>query len=220
MDQATQKMARDCYGYGRWNAPFWFIGPEQGQGRWEMDVLTRHQAFVELNDDGLCDCREFHKRISEPRFHRETPALQSTWRRLMLVLTAYRGTLTGEKVKDKKTLCDYQRDQWGASTDRCEGLKAETCVIELSGLPANNFSVERDRDAFRQERIEKILEKMRLKEPGFVVIYSKSQSKYWKEIADFELKSIRFAPSPTAHGYTDQYWINIGKELRAAGNLS
>jgi hypothetical protein len=36
LDKAEEEMARECYGYGRWGAPYWFIGPEQGQGSWEI----------------------------------------------------------------------------------------------------------------------------------------------------------------------------------------
>lgn len=221
MDEATKGMARDCYGYGRWEAPFWFIGPEQGQGQWENDVLTnRYQAFVELSNDGLCDCRKFHKQIAEARWHREKPALQSTWRRLILVLMAYQKKLTGNRDIDQSILRDYQRDQWGAATSFADSMKAETCVIELSGLPAKNFAVKRDRELFRAERIEKIRGKLRSKKEGFVLIYSKSQWKHWKQIADLKLEFLEFAPSPTARGYSDQYWIDIGKRLRIASGLS
>jgi hypothetical protein len=27
------KMAEDFFGYGRWEAPYWFIGPEAGMGK-------------------------------------------------------------------------------------------------------------------------------------------------------------------------------------------
>lgn len=29
---SMSRMARDCYGYGRWDAPYWFIGLEEGMG--------------------------------------------------------------------------------------------------------------------------------------------------------------------------------------------
>ncbi|MBS1820899.1 MAG: hypothetical protein JST61_02800 [Acidobacteria bacterium] len=205
MDQATKEMARDCYGYGRWDAPFWFIGPEQGQGNPD-DIPERYTAFSELNDEGLCDCREFHKTI-EPKWHRETPALQPTWRRLMLVLMACKGALTGDKDRDATILRNYQRDQWGTTS-------GETCVIELSGLPARNLSERRDRESFRQQRIEKMCQKMSERKPGFVLIYSNGQWDHWKQRTELRSHNVEFAPSPTAPGYTDQYWIDIGKKLR------
>jgi hypothetical protein len=38
-DEPFREMALGCYGYGRWGAPYWFIGPEQGQSRRENDDL-------------------------------------------------------------------------------------------------------------------------------------------------------------------------------------
>jgi hypothetical protein len=35
MDNSINGMALRSFGYGRWDAPYWFIGPEQGQGRGE-----------------------------------------------------------------------------------------------------------------------------------------------------------------------------------------
>jgi hypothetical protein len=61
----------------------------------------------------------------------------------MLLLMAFL-----ERPTDKKSLQTYQRDQWGRLSS------GETCVIELSGLPANSFKVPRDRELFRRERIE------------------------------------------------------------------
>jgi hypothetical protein len=38
-----EEMARECYGYGRWAAPYWFIGPEQGQGH--DDLRKRYHVW-------------------------------------------------------------------------------------------------------------------------------------------------------------------------------
>jgi hypothetical protein len=68
----TREMGRRSYGFGRWTAPYWFIGPEPGQSREEHDDLTsRAEAWRSLGGCELMDCREFHKRIGETRLHRE-----------------------------------------------------------------------------------------------------------------------------------------------------
>lgn len=73
--------------YGRWGAPYWFIGPEQGQAPEENDDhKPRVKAWLELGGGELTDCREFHVLIGEKRWHRERPKLQSTWRSLLLLL--------------------------------------------------------------------------------------------------------------------------------------
>lgn len=32
MHDRILEMAKRSFGYGRWEAPYWFIGPEQGMG--------------------------------------------------------------------------------------------------------------------------------------------------------------------------------------------
>jgi len=48
------EMARRSYGYGRWDSPFWFIGPEQGTGEHESDLEVslerRAAAWIKLVD--------------------------------------------------------------------------------------------------------------------------------------------------------------------------
>jgi hypothetical protein len=219
MDNVQLELARNCYGYGCWGARYLFIGPEQGQARSENDDLkARYDAFRKLGKDGLSDCRAFHREIGEARWHREEkpPALQSTWKRLIVLLMAYldEGTDT-----DNETLRAYQRDHWGSAT-------GETCVIELSGLPANNFTIPRDRAQFRQERIATIRGKIRdsKPKPKFVVMYGKRDAESWGEIAGATLQLgvphrvgstlFLYAPHPLARGFGKQDWIKFGLDLK------
>jgi hypothetical protein len=215
MDDDMCEMARRSYGYGRWAAPYWFIGPEQGQGRHESsDLRPRVEAWLHFGGRELDDCREFHARIHEQRWHRETPELQQTWRRLMLLLM----TFLGRPIDDQR-LCKYQRDEWGR-------LGGETCVIELSGLAAKSAKVRRDRTSFRSERIKVIREKMLHYKPELVVMYGVSEKRHWEAIAEQ-----RFPPEnilklghtivaqplhPKAHGERapDPYWVEWGERLR------
>jgi hypothetical protein len=64
-------MAEDFYGYGRWDAPFWFIGPEAGMAKTgdslerryvPRRMLTSEPATTECNTCtspacGLAICR-------------------------------------------------------------------------------------------------------------------------------------------------------------------
>jgi hypothetical protein len=68
MDEGIREMAGRCYGYGRWDAPYWFIGQEQGMARDEKNNLKpRVEAWLYLGGCELSDCREFHERIGEKR---------------------------------------------------------------------------------------------------------------------------------------------------------
>jgi len=206
-------MARECYGYGCWNGPYWFIGPEQGQAPQENDDLTpRVKAWTQLGRGELNDCREFHGLIGETRWHRERPQLQSTWRALMLLLMSF-----CERQTENEALRNYQRDHWGSRN-------GETCVIELSGLAARNLKVPRDRDSFRADRIRVIRERIVQYHPELVVMYGTSEKEYWDAISgrtfppDNILRIGRTVmactPHPTSFGMTNAYWIQLGKELR------
>jgi hypothetical protein len=214
MDEGIREMARRCYGYGRWDAPYWFIGLEQGQAPSENnDLKPRVKAWLDLGCHELSDCREFHHRIQEKRWHREKPPLQLTWRRLMLLLMAFL-----KRNTDKESLRNYQRDRWG----RLSG--GETCVIELSGLAARNFRVPRDRRLFRQERIDVIRQRMLTYRPALVVMYGRSEKEDFEKIAGCSFPAgnilkrgstiIAFTPQPTARGQRDAWWAALGERLR------
>src|ERR1035438_3752433 len=125
MGMAENALARECYGYGRWDAPYWFIGLEQGQDKRENDAVNpRYEVFLELGRDGLCDAAEFHTHpkiatLTKPWFRERNPPTQSTWRYLILLLKAYLGEDT--RLDSCRV---YQRDRWGKS-----GGVGETGVI-------------------------------------------------------------------------------------------
>jgi len=230
MNSQIERMAREFFGFGRWEAPYWFIGPEQGGN----DNPKRAAAFIALQErkstpDGLCDCKEFHRKIDECRWHFKQPLeLQWTWKRLMLLLMAYL-----REPCDDGSLRRYQRDSWGAD-------KGETCVIELSGL---SFKSLRESGKFhagsdeiealhkiRENRVKAIEEKLKTvgKEPELVVVYGYSHEKFWKQIIEIDLPrdSVKkhgktvfvFGPHPAAYGKhidnSDETWRELGQYAR------
>jgi hypothetical protein len=216
MGDFVRKMAHDFYGYGRWSAPYWFIGPEQGGDGNE----ERAKAFSELGKDGLCDCKEFHKAINEFRWHREPPEeakLQPTWRRLMLLLMPSLKLGT-----DPLALRRYQSRDWGMH-------EGETCVIELGGLAAKSFRTPIDRQSFREGRIksikERLNERIRQTDPylRLVVMYGSSSRVAWKSICGYDFSKggllkhektvFAFMPSPTWPGQWDEEWIDLGVRI-------
>ena len=219
--EAERYMAEYCYGYGRWNARFYFIGLQQGQAKEENNDLTsRYNAFRELQQEGLCDCRAFHQHIGQPRFFREGSSgyvpLQSTWRKLMLAMFGYKG---GHHA-DKNTLRSYQASNWGSAT-------GETCVVDLSGLAANNLGVVRDREAYVEQRMRRLLGEVRKHQPAFVLIYGKAQHARWErclrdqsdvnqEDGVWRCGSTKLVLQSTPKGQFDHEWVSLGLKLRAA----
>lgn len=222
MDNNTDEleMACRCYGYGRWEAPYWFLGPEQGKGSKETnDNAPRLEAWLQLGAKELNDCYDFHRIIGEQDWHQEKPNLQRTWRPLILLLKTFLN-----ESKDKDSLRAYQRDRWG----RLSG--GETCVIELSGRPARSFNVPVDREQFRQERISIIRQRMHTHRPKFVVMYGMNGKVHWENIAGCKLvcddvvklgsTMIVFAPHPNTRGRKDTDWEKLGMKLRREAECS
>jgi hypothetical protein len=133
----------------------------------------------------------------------------------MLLLMTFLG-----RPPDGKSLREYQRDRWG----RVEG--GETCVIELSGLAANSLKVDRDRTQFRQERIAVIRQRMLTYKPSLVVMYGKSESEHWQEIAGSdqtwppdsilqrESTVLVYTRHPVTPGRCNADWLDLGERLR------
>jgi hypothetical protein len=216
MDHGTLEleMARSSYGYGRWDAPYWFIGPEQGKGKDErVDNAERINSWQKLGKPELCDCLEFHAQIPDMSWHVEEPNLQRTWRPLILLLKAFLN-----EPLDVEKLRAYQRDRWGRVK------LGETCVIELSGLAARSSRVPIDRERFRKERVEIIRERMLHSKPVFVVMYGINERPYWEKIAGSRLirdgvvkvgpTMIALAPHPQDHGRRNDDWTKLGKMLQ------
>jgi hypothetical protein len=178
MNKDMLAMARRNYGYGRWEAPYWFIGPEQGMGPHEKGLDRRLKAWQDLGSRELNDCRAFHCRIHEIRWHCKKPKVQlkRTWRPLMLSMMTF---LPNGKA-DNESLRIYQRDRWGALDEEL----GETCVIELSGLAAPNAKEAKDTTLFLSERIEYMRNKIRNHRPKLVVMYGREQWNSWKAIAN------------------------------------
>ena len=213
------QMDRRFFGYGRWDAPYWFIGPEQGKGPKEtQDNTPRLRAWLQLGETELCDCHEFHRLIGEVSWHQDEPTLQKTWRPLILLLMAYL-----ERDTRIESLRTYQRDRWG----RVSG--GETCIIELSGLAARSLSVPMARKRFLQERIEIIRQRIDTYKPELVIMYgdSRERKENWEKIAGDVFPSnkvypkvlkrgptvIALFPHPIWSKLTDLEWKALGEGL-------
>ncbi|HMF53960.1 MAG TPA: hypothetical protein VK593_06395 [Edaphobacter sp.] len=218
MDEIELERARHFFGYGRWDAPFWFIGPEVGKGRDEPEDNTRRvDVWLQSRRGELCDCRQFHSLLGEEDWHQQRPRLQPTWRPLMLLLATFLSESSG-----KEDLRAYQRDRWGSQ-------QGETCLIELSGLAARSMRVNVERQRFREERIDTIRKRIFENRPVFVVMYG-NEKKYWEQIAGGELTLdqpvkygsvlFAFAPHPAKRRRKNEDWIGLGRKLRSEAGYS
>jgi hypothetical protein len=226
-------LAESCYGYGRWDADYWFIGPEQGMGKETVEERARAFREADGDEDGLCDCREFHLKIYERRWHQAVPRtgrvkLQSTWRYLILILMAFKRDRDGLSNLDSRA--KYQEARLGTADPKL----GETCVIELAGLSSKDLKATRERDKRRPDEDKELLGEIsarrvknisaKKRTPKFVLMYgfSEENKKYWATIAGTDLKlgipkkvgqTIFLADRhPLYTGY--DYWIQMGENMR------
>jgi len=221
-----REMARRCFGYGCWNAPYWFIGQEQGMAHEENDDLRlRIEAWRYFGSRELDDACAFHLHIGETRWCGEHAKPQPTWKKLIRTLL----TFLGERV-DPASVLAYQKHNWGRQP-------GETCVIEISGLAGNNLDVERDRESYQTERIKDIRDRMIRYAPKFIVMYGTSDRAPWRAIAEGaevipedtlpitiwkrENTILLMTPAPASRaGNWNIYWERLGVRLRSLTTVS
>jgi hypothetical protein len=218
-------MARKWYGYGRWGAPYWFIGPEPGMDKGEHGLEPRCEAWLKLDGGELVDCREHHQEFNCRDYHREFPpaAVNPTWKQLIRLFLAY----STRKAPQFEDIRSYQRTSWGAKD-------GDTCVIELCPLAAHKLgdkkAIDFDAEALLRDRIKTIRERILENEPAFVVMYRMKHKSYWEEIAGTSFSSIPdictvgnsrtlavFANHPVdKFGVNPAYWLELAEKLRSA----
>jgi hypothetical protein len=200
------RMAQEFYGFGRWDAPFWFLGPEPGVGD-GVDATAHLNAWQKVGGGELVDCVDYHRAMN---FTRWEYAIQPTWGKLIRLLLAF----AGEDDIDKAAVLECQRSLWGRRS-------GQTCVIELSSIAAASLATIVDRESFRAERISTIRRKIEEHQPTFVVMYSRSHMDCWEQIVggtfDDDVRRIgrtvacfRLHPTRTSN----VYWEEFGRGLR------
>jgi hypothetical protein len=205
-------MAEHFYGYGRWEAPFWFIGVEAGMGKDDKDNLAaRYDSWKQLWCAPIVDCAAHHRGFGFTKWHDPPSPTQPTWRQLIRLLLAYQG-----KEPSLDDIRKYQRDRWGHAS-------GETCVIELSGFPAPDMRASRDRTSFLSGRVERIRGAALKNTPEFIVMYGQGNRKEWERIAGdkFDANGIfrmgktiaATAPHPVTRGLGNEYLVNLGRLL-------
>jgi hypothetical protein len=206
------------FGYGRWGAPYWFVGMEPGGN----DTHSSYDAWLALGGDELIDCRSHHlwKRDALgvedrlwTRWHDgDRPPTQPTWRPLIQALLAFKGQPSAlESVRS------YQRDHWGMLAD-------ETAVIELNALHAPNNAAKVDRETHRPQRIRTIRERMVEYRPTFAIFYGKDYRPFYEQIVGSPFGDDGFArsgeticalvPHPARSGKRREWWTELGRRLQ------
>jgi hypothetical protein len=203
-----REMARAWYGYGRWEAPYWFVGLEPGGG--EIEVCAR--MWRRLGKGELLDIVAHHEE-HKLRWFDENSRTQPTWARLIWLILAYDG-----RAPSTESTLEYQRRRLGR-------LEGETALIELSCVPALHNRIEAPRELFRAERVQRIRQRLLEHAPRFVVFYSPDPDYLpaWQGIAGLPLErdipavvgeTVCVVTSHPIGALSRAYWTRIGEQLR------
>lgn len=207
-------LARGWYGYGRWDAPYWFVGIEPGGD--ELDVCVR--MWNALDRGELLDIAAHHEEHGVDWFGEGATKTQATWQKLIWLLMYYRGL-----EPTASAALAYQKTRLGRAHD-------ETALLELSALPAWGTEIPRPRMLFREERVAVIRERLLSHRPEFAVFYSPDNSpgrRYvdaWNSVTLSKLvRDVPVLVGSTAcvmtyhpnGAWSKAYWKSIAEALRA-----
>jgi len=128
------------YGYGSWDAPFWFVSYDESGGEVPEEVEDKINYFAKAHpgkDEALCDLRELYKHVAiqrqgpgsdnlpdrfDFRFGEEA-VLHGVWKNLIRFVHGYRG----KKLPD---LLAYQKKSF------VSGTTPDASLIPLFPLPS------------------------------------------------------------------------------------
>ena len=122
----VEAYCKQFFGYGRWDAPVWFIGLEEAGTGKPAELQIRLAAWDKGGRRELEDAPEFYPKCGQHQWHGQDATLQCTWRQLMRIVRLARG-----ETVEESGLLEYQQRAFGAST-------GDLCITELSPLPARN----------------------------------------------------------------------------------
>ncbi|HYF70647.1 MAG TPA: hypothetical protein VD884_21075 [Ohtaekwangia sp.] len=202
------------YGYGSWNAKFWFISYEESGGDVPEQVAEQinyfHKVHIQNTSATLCDLRDMYRqldarwygpkaatfaRLFEYRFG--TDAIQNNiWKNLIAFVHGY-------KNEDVYDVLDYQKHSF-ASTSHCQ-----EALIRLFPLPSPHnhawyyswldmpqLNFIKTRDAYQEhvynDRIRNILTNIPIHKPDVVLMYGMDNINKLKNSIQSCFENVRF----------------------------
>lgn len=189
--EPLQHWVNHFYGYGSWEARFWFIGYEESGGDLPEEVAEKldyfHKAHADVNKPTLCDIRDLYKhvafRIEGPRIERfanlhdhrfGTHAVQhGFWKNLAAFIFGYQN-------KELPDLLAYQRKHFAAPSSQetlipFYPLPAHSHAWYYSWLDLPQFPFLKSRALYEQhvypKRIEGLFRQVQQYKPELVLMY-------------------------------------------------
>ncbi len=212
-EQPIKHWMDNFYGYGSWDAPFWFISYEEGGGDLPEEVAERLNYFYQAYPAAtatLCDIRQLYRNVSVKLNGRRAGLFQNLydyrfgnqavshtiWQNLMRFLNGYLEHNIGDEL-------EYQKDSFASSTTPGEAL------LRLFPLPAPNnhgwyyswldlpqFPFLKSREQYQQHlydnRVQTILHHIRAHNPEVVLMYGMNNINALKRSVQGVFPDVRF----------------------------
>jgi hypothetical protein len=210
-DTLLEQFIRDFYGYGNFDAPYWFVGMEEGMRKISSSkklgkkLNKKLNAWDERGRMPLQDLPEFSSALGGKKFFSEKPRSVRTWSRIIHVLFGIKDEATHKPSQIKA----YQREFLARAQD------GDSCLMELLPLAAydtnvwppykkiSNIPCLKSRDIYVQQvrpnRIADLKRYIETYHPQVAVMYGKGNWNHYAEIAGVEF-----------HG-TEMHDVKIGK---------
>lgn len=242
-DALLEEYINGFYGYGSYDAKYWFIGTEEGirkpkdpNKKLEDKIRKKLNMWHDLGGQELLDLRLFHLALdpNDDRFAEHAKLDVVAWRAVIHVLLC----IGGEKPK-KRTVREYQSNKLarkaGTESSLLEllplpspGLRRwlELYVKHSSALP---FLESRPKyvDHVMPDRVKQLRAQIEKNKPKLVLFYGMSYRKYQKKIAQVEFTRrygveigrndhtlFIITKHPNEPGVTNDYFDRTGKMIR------
>lgn len=185
------------FGYGNFDAPFWFIGMEEGGGATMAEIQKRLTAWHARGRLPIEDVAEFHRAAGMPHLFEPGAPIQTTWRGLIRTIFAIHGW-----VPTVDAIRTYQVERFARGSD-------EVACFELLPLPSPSTSEWRyslwtnlphlnTRQEYQSHvmphRIRCLQCLIDEYEPEAVLMYGTSYRRYWRELSGIEFAPRNYAP--------------------------
>lgn len=213
-DALVDRFAGNFFGYGRLDAPYWFVGMEEAGGATLDEVSERLNAWDQLGAHTVVDAADFHDRVRDSRgplgrIFRADGRIQPSWGPLIRFLLRMQGSSTS-----RSCVRAAQAREWGRQN-------SETCLVELLPLPSqsaddwhyNNWSESpwlATREAYEARfllnRITQLRGLIGQHHPQVVLFYGTRYLPHWSEIAGIDFENV---------GSREICRTRRGRELRA-----
>jgi hypothetical protein len=212
-DDLKTRAAREWFGYGRWSAPYWFVGMEPGGD----DHPELYTAWEAAGAGRLIDAAEHEvewnlrvpARLQMHHFASKPTIQKGTWQPLIHIVLGF-------SAEDGDAHA-YQRDRLG----RIDG---DMALIELCSVAAKNLAVPSDRDRFMPERIAFIRRRLASNPVEIAVFYGTTYRDKYELVAggQFDADGLRWRGAtlcalithPSRPTRTYAFWREYGEMLR------